>query len=213
MQAHSRQVGLVSPATIDLLLRQPANHGGRMDALRAELAAARREIDALRLELAQTRDSARLDHLTQIGNRRMLDRELPRAMTEAAASGEPLCVALADIDRFKALNDLYGHDVGDDVLKSFAHILRRNLKGRDTPIRFGGDEFALILPRTTAVAAATLLGQIRQAFEEVRMVAAPVTASFGLAEFNGAEDMAHLIRRADERLYRAKMDGRNRVRR
>lgn len=183
-----------------------------------ELAAARGEIDALRQEMVELRHSAMLDHLTQIGNRRMMDQVLPREMAEAAKSGEPLCFVLADIDHFKAFNDQYGHDVGDGVLKIFARAFRRNVKGRDTPIRYGGEEFALILPRTPLNAAENLLNQIREAFSETRMVVRatrervrPVTASFGLAQFDGVEDSERLIKRADELLYKAKQKGRDRI--
>lgn len=185
-----------------------------------ELAAARSEIDALRREMVDLRHSAMLDHLTQIGNRRMMDQVLPREMAEATETGQPLCFALGDIDHFKAFNDTYGHDVGDGVLKVFARAFQRNVKGQDTPIRYGGEEFALILPRTSLDQAEKLLNKIRESFTETRMVVRatrervrPVTASFGLVQFDGREDADGLIKRADQLLYQAKSDGRDRIRR
>lgn len=189
-----------------------ARHG----AASGELARARAEIAALRRQLDELRHSASLDPLTRIGNRRMLDEALPREMRAAAGSEAPLCLALADIDRFKALNDSAGHAAGDGALRLFARTLRQNLKGRDVAVRFGGDEFALLLPRTPLAAARTLLDQIRTAFTEAmageaQLCAHPVTVSFGLAEHDGAESAHQLIRRADTLLYLAKAAGRDRV--
>jgi len=196
--------------------------GGRAptEALHDDLAAALREIAQLRSELAELRQSAMLDHLTQLGNRRMLDQALPQEMREAAASGAPLCFALADIDEFKAFNDRHGHAAGDCALQIFARILKQTLKGQDAAIRFGGEEFALILPRTPIEAVASLLDRIRESFAQsgvpgldAKEAAGPVTASFGVAQFDGVEDAASLIRRADAQLYCAKQAGRNQVRR
>src|SRR5690606_9934197 len=100
--------------------------------------------------------------LTGISNRKFFDLTLRTGSVAAVEMGEPLCLALTDIDFFKKFNDTYGHQTGDQVLKLVASILRQSIKGRDTAARYGGEEFALILPQTALADARTLCEQVRQ---------------------------------------------------
>ncbi len=192
-------------------------HAEETAAFVEELSASRRQVEELSRELKTLRESAYLDHLTDVPNRRRLDVVLE---TEIAAAGErgPLCFALADIDNFKALNDRFGHAVGDSVLQLFAGILKRNLKGKDTPARFGGEEFAMVLPATKLLGARHICEKIRQelaasAFvvSDTREPIGSVTVSIGVTEHHPGGTAAELLDRADKLLYEAKASGRNRV--
>jgi diguanylate cyclase (GGDEF)-like protein len=129
---------------------------------------------------------------------------------------------MIDLDDFKQLNDTHGHLVGDRVLRAAAAIVREQMRGVDTPARYGGEELALILPRTEMVAAYNQAERIRTAIAEHRVGVDPgaggsqvisVTASFGIAAYpeSGAVTAEDLVRRADKALYRAKKTGKNRV--
>ncbi len=172
---------------------------------------ARRELEALR-------ESAFSDHLTQLPNRRYMDKLLVDSIAAAQATGRPLTVALLDIDHFKSVNDRWGHAVGDNVLRGTGKLLRQNVKGRDTAGRVGGEEFALILPETAAADAVALGEQIRHAMEEVIWVREQdgkeigrITLSMGVAEWREGDSPTALMERADAELYRAKGAGRNRI--
>lgn len=179
---------------------------------------ARAELAGLQAELEELRSQAFVDHLTQLPNRRRLEQELNRAIESASANGEPMCFALADIDRFKRLNDTWGHAVGDLVLVKFARIIKDILKGRDTPARFGGEEFAIVLPETALDNARVVIEKIRTTFgqrwfvvEETGAEVGHVTASFGLTRLRKGDTMQSLIERADGYLYEAKNNGRDQV--
>ncbi|TYO89668.1 GGDEF domain-containing protein [Oceanicella actignis] len=192
-------------------------HAAQTSDLTSQLRAARRKIEDLSRDLKDLREAAYLDHLTQLPNRRRLDAVLEAEIAAAPERG-PLCFALADIDRFKQLNDRYGHAVGDSVLKEFGRILKLNLKGKDTPARFGGEEFAMVLPATHLMGARHIAEKIRQELAAKSFVVAEtrerlgtVTVSVGVTQLREGEDAAALIKRADELLYKAKEAGRNRV--
>jgi diguanylate cyclase len=130
----------------------------------------------------------------------------------------PLSLILADIDNFKKINDQFGHLVGDEILKLVAGTLSHNVKGRDSVARFGGEEFAIILPETTALNALNIAQQIRQKLENQKWISRQhnkpigiVTASFGVAQLEDGERKSIFLRRADSKLYQAKNAGRNRV--
>jgi diguanylate cyclase len=125
---------------------------------------------------------------------------------------------LLDIDRFKTFNDTYGHQIGDQVLKLVAQNLLNTVKGQDTAARFGGEEFAIILPRTELVNAVKLAESIRvnlakQVLKNRRTgeTFGKLTVSIGVAKFHPGEAMKELLGRSDKALYKAKQDGRNRV--
>jgi diguanylate cyclase len=186
--------------------------------LTAELEAARREIVALRETVDEVERLALLDALTEVGNRRFFDQNLQADMAACRASGADLCLALTDIDRFKAVNDKFGHVVGDHLLKSFAEMLVNGTKGRAKTARYGGEEFALLLPGVPFPEARRILETLRRELEAKRWVVGPteqplgvVTASFGLAKLAPGESAESFLHRADSRLLRAKALGRNRV--
>lgn len=171
----------------------------------------------LKQALQDVREQAITDSLTGLFNRRYLQELLPRELIRARRKGTPVAIAMADIDHFKRINDRFGHEIGDCVLKELGALLKRSIRGSDTACRYGGEEFALILPDATVEAA-------RQRAEEIRaMVKAldlspcgkpvgQITVSLGVAVSPyHAEEPRLLLLRADEALYQAKGTGRDRV--
>jgi len=150
------------------------------------------------------------DVLTTIANRRKLDDVLEIKVKEAAR-GLPLSVILIDIDRFKKINDTYGHDTGDTILKQFALILKNSVRQIDSVGRWGGEEFLLILPTTNNEGALRLANTIREKIESSSFILdIHVTASLGIATYHENDTERSLIKRVDDALYRAKHLGRNR---
>ncbi|ALN73381.1 PleD family two-component system response regulator [Aureimonas sp. AU20] len=174
----------------------------------------RRYDEGLRRSVQTTIELATIDPLTGLYNRRFLDGHLAQASEQSARSGRPLCVLILDIDHFKQINDTYGHDVGDEVLRQFAERVRRSLRASDLAARIGGEEFALLMPDTDLASAEGAAERLRKLIEvepfEVQDLAIPVTSSVGLARLNGMEPRG-LMKRADIALYEAKRGGRNRV--
>jgi diguanylate cyclase (GGDEF)-like protein len=157
-------------------------------------------------------DLATKDFLTDLVNRRRFFERLEQAMEEARIKKQGVSVVMFDIDFFKRINDTFGHDSGDVVLKNTALRVRELLRGSDCAARFGGEEFIILLSETRLDAAAALAEAVRKRmadtpFEEV----GTVSASFGVAEWNHAEEPRELINRADKALYVAKKTGRNKV--
>jgi two-component system cell cycle response regulator len=179
----------------------------------------RRKLYAERLRgmVSTAMEQAITDPLTGLYNRRYLEVHLKSLVARAVADAKPICVLLFDIDHFKGINDTYGHDAGDDVLRDFSERLRRGVRGIDLVARYGGEEFVLIMPETDASFAATVAERLRSDVEKVLFTTRsgasfPVTVSIGLAEWRGAADTSEaLIKRADQALYAAKRAGRNRV--
>jgi diguanylate cyclase (GGDEF)-like protein len=148
---------------------------------------------------------ARTDPLTGLANRRSWDEALWLEQERARRTGVPLCVALLDLDHFKAYNDRLGHQAGDLLLKEAAAAWRAQLREVDTLARWGGEEFALLLP-------ACSLEQAEKVIERVRSsTPGAITFSAGIARWDEQESALHLMRRADSGLYTAKQHGRNRV--
>jgi len=159
---------------------------------------------------------AQIDGLTGLWNRNYFNDRLGREQAEASRKHSPLALVMCDLDHFKRLNDSYGHPAGDAVIQAFAGILNRELRAYDVPCRYGGEEFAIILPRTTAEETVAVCDRIRRALELTSFKKYPemhATASFGVAAHveEGACDPAKLIEAADKTLYHAKQNGRNRV--
>ena len=200
------------------LLEISRDHAEQTEAVGGELVRAREQVADLQRELHKLRDRAYLDHLTQIANRRHMDELLEREIRLARGSSEPLSFALGDLDNFKRLNDTHGHTVGDAVLKHFAALMRSNIKGQDTPARFGGEEFAIIFPKTSVFGAGSVTENIRKLLNGTDFILSRdrssigrVSVSFGVTQLLSGDSMADLINRADKLLYRAKKLGRNRV--
>lgn len=190
----------------------------RTSKLEVEFADTSRRMAGLRADLASAQRDAHTDALTGIGNRKHFDRALVLAAQEALEAGEPLALLLIDIDHFKRFNDAHGHQIGDQVLRVVAQSLTRSIKGRDVATRYGGEEFALILPRTDAGGARELAEQIRATIangrirlRQSRRCLGGVTVSIGAAAYVRGEPLTRLLRRADQALYMAKGMGRNQV--
>ncbi len=159
---------------------------------------------------------ARVDGLTGLANRRACSEALQAEVARADRFGTPLSVVLADLDGFKAVNDAHGHAVGDEVLRTFAAVLRETLRESDVAGRWGGEEFLLLLPGADEDGAADLAERIRAALPSRSIAGVTelrVTASFGVAEHGLQPDGEELVAAADAALYRAKRAGRDRVER
>jgi diguanylate cyclase (GGDEF)-like protein len=153
---------------------------------------------------AEVREAAEVDGLTGCLNRDALQRRLGERVAEADRSGEPLSLALLDLDGFKSINDVFGHPSGDAVLKSVGAALRRSVRSFDLVARYGGDEFALILPESSEERARPVLDRVRAAIRSMEVPGGKLTACVGLAERAEAEPLADLLSRADEALREAK---------
>ncbi len=161
--------------------------------------------------LEQVQRMAETDALTGVANRRTFESVLEREMSRAERSGEQLTLVMFDIDHFKSLNDTYGHQAGDEVLKKTAAALANECRDFDTAARYGGEEFAAILPACSATESLVVAERLRQAINGVEFERS-VTASAGIATFPvHASDISSLIKAADEALYESKRAGRDRV--
>ena len=165
-----------------------------------------KRVEAEREELLEkVQDLARHDSLTSLPNRRALEEQLPQEMARARRAQSPLSVAILDIDHFKNYNDTHGHLAGDEVLRACAREWDAALRGEDTLVRFGGEEFLVLLPDTEPDQAAEIVERLRQT------TAMGQTCSAGLALWDHVESIDDLLRRADEALYLAKASGRNQL--
>lgn len=152
------------------------------------------------------------DRLTGLANRLRLDEVMAKACKKAAKNKTPLSIAILDIDHFKSVNDTYGHQTGDVVLQQLSGILKDGVRGADTPGRWGGEEFLIIMPGLALDDAIYQADTLRQKIENHDFPeVGQKTASFGVAQLDTDESIASLIKRADDALYRAKETGRNRV--
>ena len=173
------------------------------------------EIDRYHKELRKANEKLRelslTDPLTGCWNRRAFDERLAGEFAASERHGGEISMLLLDIDDFKRVNDTFGHEVGDRVLCHVAGVLRKTARGTDLVCRYGGEEFAVLLPRTPAYGALLIAERFRIAID-ARWDGCPVTVSVGIAHrCEGVEDAAGLIRSADEALYQAKAAGKNRV--
>ncbi|MEJ3750797.1 tetratricopeptide repeat-containing diguanylate cyclase [Actinomycetes bacterium KLBMP 9797] len=196
----------------------------RLEAERARLEAElhrvrREELERERLtwrtEAEESARRAREDQLTGLWNRRHQDEELSRLARAATTSNRPLCVAIGDVDRFKGINDQFGHPVGDEVLKRLADILRVGSRPGDLVTRMGGEEFCLAFADTELSVARGICERLRAAVEAYDWAGLRaglrVTISFGVALLAPGSDALQVLDAADVQLYRAKHHGRNRV--
>ena len=173
----------------------------------------RRAVEAMQRVMGDLREQAIRDPLTALYNRRFLHDYLPRELIRAEREPAPLAVIMIDLDHFKQLNDLAGHQAGDQVLAEMGVLLERHIRGSDIACRYGGEEFALVLPKATLAGARRRGEEICSAIRGERVRFRGVTASLGIALYpehaGGAEA---LLRAADEALYDAKAAGRDQVR-
>ncbi len=168
------------------------------------------------MNIMRLESDAAFDSLTDCYNRREFDRLLEQQVANAQRHGRDISVVMFDLDHFKKINDTYGHQAGDEVLRAVAKEVRRNIRKGDVLARYGGEEFVLALPDARQARALELAERVRSAVEgmvvkvtdghEIRL-----TASFGVAWLKGNPDRHSLVREADLMLYQAKANGRNRV--
>jgi diguanylate cyclase (GGDEF)-like protein len=163
-------------------------------------------------DITNLNNLATMDTLTQLANRFEFDKILGHSMDVARRYERSLSVLLLDIDHFKSVNDNFGHLVGDEVLKAFSELLRKQIRQSDVVARWGGEEFIILLPDTSLASAIKMAEALRQRIEVNTFdTVGNLTCSIGAAEFNTIEKADDLLHRADENLYRAKNGGRNRV--
>ena len=185
---------------------------GEMSKLRSNLKAKQQDLHEA---LAQIRTLATIDELTCLANRRYMNEVLANEERRLCEPDSPLCIALLDIDFFKNVNDRFGHDGGDSVLRTFAAAARGELRAGDLLARWGGEEFLLMLPDTSVAEALPVLKRMA---DRVRAVVIPgvdmerdLTFSAGLVQRAGAEPFTETITRADHAMYQAKGSGRDKV--
>ena len=186
--------------------------------LQQHLQESRREAETLREELAKARAEAKTDAMTGLANRKGFDEAIGRLGNTAGQTLSEASLLICDIDKFKSINDTYGHLFGDKVIKAVADVLSKQTKGKDLAARFGGEEFVVLLPETDIDGAVAVAESIRRTIENSRVVRPKtgeeirrLTISIGVTRFAEGEEVKEAISRADEALYAAKENGRNRV--
>jgi two-component system cell cycle response regulator len=197
----------------DYLMR-PIEHNELIARVRTQLRR-KRYSDRLRQSLQLSLEMAVTDQLTGLFNRRYMSRHLNTLMSDNA--GKQVSFLLLDVDFFKQINDTYGHDIGDEVLREFAARISANVRGIDLACRYGGEEFVVVMPDTDLSFAYMVAERLRQSVADAPFAISaaarqvPVTISIGVAASGGGDTPEVLLKRADQALYRAKRDGRNRV--
>jgi two-component system cell cycle response regulator len=177
----------------------------------------KRYADSLREEVRESLELALYDPLTGLNNRRFLESHLSALIDSARLEDQPLTMMIVDIDHFKRVNDTYGHDAGDEVLKAFSQRLRGVIRKGDLLCRLGGEEFVMVMPGANSVDAVGIAERARVAVARDNFAVGasdrliPVTASIGVAALGVGENWRELYHCADQALYRAKAEGRNRV--
>ncbi len=178
----------------------------------------KRYLDSLSEAVSLSLEAAVVDPLTGLNNRRYMQSHLTMLASEGANSNKPFSLMILDIDLFKQVNDTFGHDAGDDVLREFAVRIKKAIRAIDIACRSGGEEFVVLLPETEPGIAGKVAERIRQRIERqpfpinggIRVI--NITVSIGVAGFSFGHTTADaMLKRADDALYRAKREGRNRV--
>lgn len=206
-------------AVISHLIMATKKSAEANSSLEHQLVESRRQIEDLQESLEAIRHESLTDELTTLNNRRHFDQTIERMVREASQSHEPLSLLLTDIDHFKKFNDTYGHQTGDQVLRLVALAVKQNVKGHDIACRYGGEEFAVLLPHTSLRQAVTVAELIRRAVLTKELVKRStgenlgrITISIGVSSFRPADTAQSMIGRADAALYAAKAAGRNLLR-
>jgi diguanylate cyclase len=198
-----------------LATRQMAEHNQRLE---AQMETSCRQVEALQSTLTAVRIEALTDGLTGLANRRHFDEAIQSKILEASENQTDLCLVLCDIDHFKRINDTWGHQVGDHVIRFVAQHLKSSGKRDEISARYGGEEFSLLLPRTSLGEAEAFAERTRRAISNRKLsrrstgeIIGQITVSFGVASYKSGETAADLIARADRCLYASKQSGRDRV--
>ncbi|MFK8066979.1 MAG: GGDEF domain-containing protein [Gammaproteobacteria bacterium] len=180
--------------------------------LTEELVNSSNELEQLKQDLEEAQRAANTDVLTGIPNRQAFSSSMELLISEQ----RPFCLLLADIDFFKNFNDTYGHQLGDKILRLVAQTLQKQLKGQDMVSRFGGEEFAVILPETPFTGALTVAENLRKTIQNQRLrrtdnkdYISSITLTIGVSKYRPGDNVQDIIERADVALYQGKSDGRN----
>ncbi len=205
-------------SVINLLMNATQQIEKRNQNLQIHLQHSRKQVTELHTTIETIRTVSLTDQLTEIGNRRSFDDHLRENAMQSMETGEPLCLLLLDLDKFKNFNDIWGHSLGDQVLRLFASCMQKTVGDKGFCARYGGEEFAVILPNMDIPEAVKVANAIRDAISSREIVnrssgqkVGAITVSVGAAQFAHGEPLAALIERADAGLYAAKQNGRNRV--
>lgn len=195
-----------------------------VESLSQELISANQELNNLTRQLniknqelkranAKIVELTRIDPLTQLANRRFFDERIKEIVSLAKRKLHPVSLIMTDIDKFKRVNDTFGHDGGDRVLVGYAELMKNTTRSEDLVARFGGEEFIILLPLTDIQQARTLAERIRKkiSVQDFLENGYMVTASFGVSQLKREETIEAFIKRADTALYEAKETGRNRT--
>lgn len=221
-QANSELDNAISQNTLQELTQQLLIKTNEMQEINAilelKLDSAGDDIAGLRKDMEEVQRQSMTDSLTKLYNRKFFDQHLTKAITDARQHDEPLCLVMLDIDHFKTFNDTFGHQTGDQVLRLLGMTLNSNTKGADVACRYGGEEFALILPHTQLDDAVVLSNTIRKSIQTKELLKRStneklgrITASFGVAQLTPKDTDISILERTDRALYVAKRNGRNRV--
>ena len=201
---------------IDGLINEAQSMEKKSRILENQLKDSSDEIDKLKRNLETVRAETLTDALTGIGNRKQFDHALTELGWNAQRTLKPLSIIMGDVDHFKNFNDTWGHQLGDHVLKLVAYHLKTQIGDNGIPTRYGGEEFAVVLPETGLDQAIDIANRIRESVSKKAMKSKAtgvtlgrITMSFGVAAFSPGEDLDKLIARADSALYSAKNSGRN----
>jgi diguanylate cyclase len=176
------------------------------------------EMRKLRAEVAKLNSEATTDSLTRVNNRRAFDIEIEGLVSLSKSETKPLCLVLADIDHFKGFNEKFGESIGDKVLRFVASLIKNNIKGNDSVARFGGEQFAILLPETKLEGALSVAENIREKLAKqtlsdsaAKIELGTITASFGVTCYQTGDSSDDLINKANIALRDAKKSGRNKV--